>query len=188
MSDETAEKIHDAAARDILSERTLKYKRNLYITSIFALVVFYGKIESDMITLSGLKFTLPNAETAISTCVLLILIYYLISFLRYANGEYALWQERIGSAHAMYLTNWKNSKESNSHFSEGVSDIVCNEKQVSVSINRPNGRKEPVYLTAPIYHEIMARKRYYKIFEYGLTVGFGFASLALLLGKAVHIL
>ncbi|MBL4691771.1 MAG: hypothetical protein JKY92_00375 [Magnetovibrio sp.] len=45
--------------------------------------------------LSGLKFTLPDAEKAIPIGVLLILIYYLISFWRHASGEFSLWRERI---------------------------------------------------------------------------------------------
>jgi len=190
MNDETIEdKIRNATAYDILSDRTLKYKRNLYITSILALTVFFGEITNDDVTISGLKFTLPNAEMTISFGVVLILAYYLNSFLRFASGEYTLWQERIDSRSSHYLVNWSNPTISKKHPEYGLNSDKDEEKHFILSHKTHDdgfsGLMTDVKTSKTIHKEIMSRVSYYQIFEFGLAVGLGSVSFALLLGKVL---
>ena len=186
MSD-TDDKIRDAAAYDILTDRALRYKRNLFITTILALAVFYGEIKSDEITLSGLKFTLPNAEAFIPIIIAFILIYFLISFFRHANGEYTLWQKRIASRDKRYSTDWSSGTERN-HGGAEIAYPIFNNDIMTLMSTPPANMEHTTDMSAVLYQEIWARVRHYRRYEYFLPLLLGTASLLFLVGKILAIL
>ena len=186
MSESEEDKIRNAAAYDILSDRALRYKRNLFITSFLTLTVFYGDITSNQISLSGLKFTLPNADSIIPTGVLLILLYYLISFRRHSHGEYVLWKERIQFRNGLYLINWDDKKECNELLdaAKKVQRTVNENFELIITDGQPFNVPDGIQsLSSGLHQEIQARMRHYRIVEYGLPMLVGALSLSLLLVK-----
>ena len=95
MSDSPAEKIHAAIAKPILSERTLRYKRNMFLAAAFAAVHTYGKLDSNEFTLSGAEYALPHADTTIGVVLLTILLYLAVGYYRYAASDLVMWKTQF---------------------------------------------------------------------------------------------
>ncbi|PHS76539.1 MAG: hypothetical protein COB59_11020 [Rhodospirillaceae bacterium] len=125
----------------------------------------------------------------ISVGVVLILAYYLISFLRFASGEYTLWQERIDSRNNHYLVNWSNPTISKKHPEYGVNRDKDEEKHFILSHKTHDdglsGLMTDIKISKTIHKEIMSRVSHYQILEFGLAMGLGAVSFALLLGKVL---
>lgn len=96
VPDESAtENVRKAVAYDILSERTLRYKRNMFLSATFATIHVIGKIDSNTFTLSGAEFHLPHADSIVGITILLTLLYFTTVFHRYAKGDLLVWETRF---------------------------------------------------------------------------------------------
>lgn len=96
MSDTAEDKIHAAISKPILSERTLRYKRNMFFTAAIAAIHTFGEIKStNTFKLSGAEYILPYPDTIIGVVILTVLLYLALTYYRYATSDLVMWKTQF---------------------------------------------------------------------------------------------
>lgn len=96
----------DAATSDPLSERTLRYRRNLLaICFVISILVFYSEITLEDASLFGVSIQGGDANSAIIiwTIITILLLYQFIVFLIYCRIDYNTWAIPIRNNHTPSL-------------------------------------------------------------------------------------
>lgn len=175
------EKLREAVADDILSERSMKYKRNLYIVAVLSIAIWHGKITKNTVTFSGVSFEIQNAETVITYALGCLLVYFSVSFFRRANGELKIWKTKITDIFSFWFMDMstpliiQNKKNSEPEFR--VEKII---DAIDVTKFYPLSNSVTALISIDIYNETSKRINYFNWIEYRLPILISLIALATL--------
>ena len=181
------EKMVEVLSREIISDRTLRYKRNLFISSIASILFFIGKIGSNKIAFAGIKFELPDSNIIITFGLLFITLYYTFTFIRHIIGDVSLWKERIRAINPVYLERGYLKKTVRKDPPRNDQDVLIEGEHIvfkardnlNVFVNM-----NPITLNKNIYIETDQKIEFFWGIEYTLPLAISFTAL---LGMVINI-